>query len=101
MMSQDNRWHPAVVVKGPKFFGIYNTAEEAMMMLEGKCSGELELNEVKWNWNSGQPLLDFGDFMAACVDTSINAKNLEDYAATVRGVFKVLPDDEAKRLRSL
>lgn len=100
-MERDNRWHPAVVVKGPKFFGIFNNFDEAEISLrEQGVSGEVEGHEVKWNWNNGQPLVDFATFMMACVDTQKVSAELSELGATLRGTFKSVPKKEARKLRA-
>ena len=71
-MKQDSQWHDAIV---------YQHADNGMFVLvenieEGKKDerpktmegGGVKYQDVKYHWNRGQPIVDFGDFKMAITD---------------------------------
>ncbi len=63
-METDNQWHDAICAKhGDGSFGIYDDMQDAMKRGLGKFpADEVEYQNVKYNWNQGLPIVDFGKF---------------------------------------
>jgi hypothetical protein len=79
-MKTDNNWHPCVVVK--KADGNFSVHENLADLEKEVTSGRVSLpmvdgqpqcryNEAKWNWNKGQPIVDFGEFQMAITDMDV------------------------------
>lgn len=69
-MKPDNQWHEAVVyelLSGE--FVIADSVEDAEKDQQPKNEDHGYVG-VKYNWNHGQPIVDFGDFQMTIVDTS-------------------------------
>jgi hypothetical protein len=58
-MKCDNQWHPAILYKIGETFQIAENFEEAEK--DPRVTGEIEYQEIKYNWNRGQPIVDLGD----------------------------------------
>lgn len=68
-MNPDNHWHDAVCVKHKDgSFGIYHDQKDAVERGSGKINNTSEFQEVKYNWNHGQPIVDYGDFQMTITD---------------------------------
>jgi hypothetical protein len=71
-MKQDNQWHDGIVYQHSDDgkFVLAENLEEAdkdnrPMTMEG---GGVKYQDVKYNWNRGQPIVDFGDFKMVITD---------------------------------
>lgn len=69
-MIRDSQWHPGVVVNRPvKGFALYDTLPEAQEdAIRDRLEGVFQWQDVKYTWNRGQPIVDFGDFKMTVVD---------------------------------
>lgn len=69
-MRADNEWHPAVLAKlKDGRFAINETLKEGQDEHGENLTGEYQ--QVRWNWNYGQPKIDFGDSIGSIVDLDI------------------------------
>ena len=71
-MKQDNQWHDGIVYRHSDdgSFVLAENVDEIEkdtrpMTME---SGGVKYQDVKYNWNRGQPIVDFGDFRMAITD---------------------------------
>jgi hypothetical protein len=74
-MKTDNQWHDGIVYQhsDDRVFVIADNFEEAEkdehpMTME---NGGVKYQDVKYNWNKGQPVVDFGDFKAVITDIGL------------------------------
>jgi hypothetical protein len=54
-MIPDNQWHPAILYKIGERYRIAKDFEEAEK--DPLLSGPVEYQEIKYNWNKGQPIV--------------------------------------------
>ena len=74
-MKRDNQWHNGIVYQHSDngSFSLAENFDEAIKdsrpkIMDGNC---VKYQSVKYNWNRGQPIVDFGDFKVAITDTSL------------------------------
>lgn len=68
-MKTDNQWHNAICVQhADGSFGIYDDKEDAAKNGAEKLLQKSRYQDVQYNWNHGQPLVNFGDFTMSIVD---------------------------------
>lgn len=69
-MLQDNQWHEGVCVKTPDgTFEIFESIQDIKENWNREIPKEsMGYMPIKYNWNKGQPIVDFGDFKASIVD---------------------------------
>lgn len=73
-MITDNQWHDGIIYRltgDDTRFVIVDTIDEAKSDQRPKeCfdTGGIRYQGIKYNWNHGQPKVDFGDFSLSIVD---------------------------------
>lgn len=70
-MKTDNQWHDGIFYKleGGDFV-LKETIEEAMNDARPKEmeNGAVKFQPIRYNWNRGEPIVDFGEFKMSIVD---------------------------------
>jgi hypothetical protein len=74
-MITDNQWHDGVLITDPAGgFLLLDNLEDGRREAEiFGWEGEIKYQDVRYNWNRGQPIVDFGQFQASIVDTTIQS----------------------------
>jgi hypothetical protein len=72
-MKTDNNWHEGIIYQyadGNKEFQLAENIVEGIEDPRPKemINGRVKYQNVKYNWNHGQPIVDFGDFKMTIVD---------------------------------
>lgn len=72
-LATDNNWHDAIAYKhlDTGIFAVAKDVDEAEKdprIKKRHPDGTLNFCDCKFNWNRGQPILDFGDFKVAVMD---------------------------------
>jgi len=68
-MKADNEWHPGIIVEhADGSFGVYEDFEDAENNHLQEIRNPKKFQDIKYNWNRGQPIVDFGDFKLSIVD---------------------------------
>jgi hypothetical protein len=68
-MIQDNQWHVGICVKMKDGnFALFDNFAQAEETREADLPVEVQFQDVKYNWNRGQPIVDFGDFKMTIID---------------------------------
>lgn len=90
-MKTDNEWHPAICVDCPDgIFRLYDTLEQAEA--EGDrlgWTGEIKYEEVRTNYNRGQPLIEVGGMIVTVVDNArahTGTPNMRAFVGTLEPV---------------
>lgn len=68
-MNCDNQWHPGIIADhADGSFGIYDDFEDAFKNSAVKLTDPPVFKAITYNYNRGQPLVNFGDFVMSIVD---------------------------------
>jgi len=71
-MIADNQWHTAILYKAGGRFQIADNFEEAEK--DPRVHGTVNYEEIRYNWNNGHIIIEFGDGeRARIVDTIIKS----------------------------
>jgi hypothetical protein len=72
-MKSDNQWHDAILAKTKSGnFVIGETFEEIERDHKNELPEKVEYQDVKFNYNKGQPLVDLGGEIVSIVDLTKN-----------------------------